>query len=135
MQAALAKNEALIELVRYNDYLGKNKWEWGFGAILITPGSKPEWCRLGSAAEIEKNIKSYQEYTRGERAENSLIDVLHALHAQVWAPIEKLLPAGTTAIAVSPDGELNFVSFATLLGSDEQICRREIFHPLLGKWA
>jgi tetratricopeptide (TPR) repeat protein len=119
VQADLGRNEALIELARYNEYLGKNKWEWRYGAILITPDSKPVWCQLGSAVEIEKNIKLYQECTRGDRDEATLIDVLHALHAQVWTPIEKFLPTGTTTVAVSPDGELNFVSFATLIDSDD----------------
>ncbi len=46
--------------------------------------------------------------------------VLRALHEQVWAPIEKVLPGGVTTIAVSPDGELNFVSFATLVGTEDK---------------
>jgi len=125
VQAALRKDEALIEFVRYNDSLGKNKWEWRYGAILIASGSKPGWCQLASAAEIEKSIRLYQECTRGERDEATLIDVLHALHAQVWAPIEKLLPAGTATVAVSPDGELNFVSFATLIDAEDKfLCEK-----------
>ena len=120
IQAALGKNEALIELARYNDYLGKNKWEWCYGAIVITPGRKPVWCPLGSAVEIEKNIKLYQECAHGEKDEATLISVLHALHAQIWAPIEKVLPAGTTNVAISPDGELNFVSFTTIIDSDNK---------------
>src|SRR4029077_7135849 len=38
----------------------------------------------------------------------------------VWAPIEKALPAGTTMVIVSPDAELSFVSFATLLTPDDR---------------
>jgi len=120
VQAALRKNEALIEFVRYNNSLGKNKWEWRYGAILIASGSKPEWCQLASAAEIEKSIKLYQDCARGERDEGTLIDVLRALNTEVWVPIEKLLPAGTTTVAVSPDGELNFVSFATLIDAQDK---------------
>ena len=49
-----------------------------------------------------------------------LSSVLKALNNQVWAPIEKALPSGTTTVIVSPDGELSFVSFATLLTSDDR---------------
>jgi hypothetical protein len=39
-----------------------------------------------------------------------LSSVLKALNNRVWAPIEKILPAGTTTVIVSPDAELSFVS-------------------------
>jgi tetratricopeptide (TPR) repeat protein len=120
VQSALGKDEALIELARYNDYLGKNKWEWRYGAILIASGSKPEWCQLGSAVEIEKTIRRYQISVRGETDEIALRDTLRQLHTRVWLPIEKALPPGTKRILLSPDGELNFVSFATLLAADEK---------------
>lgn len=120
VQAALGKNEALIEFARYNDYLGKNKWEWCYGAIVISPGRRSVWCPLGSAVEMEKNIKLYQECAHGKKDEATLIGVLHALHAEIWAPIEKVLSAETTNVAISPDGELNFVSFATIVDSDNK---------------
>jgi len=41
-----------------------------------------------------------------------LSSVLKVLNNQVWAPIEKALPAGTTTVIVSPDADLSFVSFA-----------------------
>ena len=36
------------------------------------------------------------------------------------APLEHLLPAGSKRIIISPDGALNFVSFATLLTPEDQ---------------
>jgi CHAT domain-containing protein len=42
------------------------------------------------------------------------------LHGLLWAPIEKDLPAGTNTVILSPDGELNFLSFATLLSADDE---------------
>jgi CHAT domain-containing protein len=49
-----------------------------------------------------------------------LSSVLKALGDQLWGPIEKALPAGTTTVIVSPDAELSFVSFATLLTPDDR---------------
>jgi hypothetical protein len=56
VQAALGQDEALIEL-RYNHYLGKNKFEFRYGAVVIARSGEPKWVPLGSAKEIEKNIQ------------------------------------------------------------------------------
>ena len=75
----------------------------------------PGWIPLGAAAAIEKNVELYRKSVRGETDETTLHSVLRTLHDQVWAPIEKALPEGTKTVILSPDGELNFISFATLL--------------------
>jgi len=120
VQAALRKDETLIELLRYDHYLGKDKFEPHYGAIVIGASGEPSWVPLGGAAEIEKNIQLYQKSVRGKTDEATLSSVLKALNNQVWAPIEKALPAGTTTVIVSPDAELSFVSFATLLTADDR---------------
>ena len=60
------------------------------------------------------------EIRPGQTDEATLAAVLKALHERVWSPIAQALPAGTTSVILSADGELNFVSFATLLGPDNQ---------------
>jgi len=120
VQIALSKQAALIELLRYSHYLGKDKYEPRYGAIVIGASGEPTWVPLGSAADIEKNIGLYQKSVRGKTDEATLSSVLKALNDQVWAPVEKALPAGTTTVIVSPDAELSFVSFATLLTSDDR---------------
>jgi CHAT domain-containing protein len=120
VQGALGKDETLIELLRYDHSLGKNKSEARYGAVLIGASGEPSWVPLGVAAEIEKDIQLYQKAARGKTDEATLGGVLHALHAQVWAPIEKALPSGTKTIIVSPDAELSFVSFATMVGPDDK---------------
>ena len=52
---------------------------------------------------------------------------MQALNAQIWAPIEKVLPTETKKVILSPDRQLNFVSFATLLGTDK---RSLMFHAI-----
>jgi CHAT domain-containing protein/Tfp pilus assembly protein PilF len=120
VKGALGKDEALIELLRYDHDLGKNKFEARYGAVVIAPRGEPKWIPLGRATEIEKNIAIYQKSARGKTDEATLNTVLHALHTQVWALIEKALPSGTKTIIVSPDAALNFVSFATLVGPDDK---------------
>jgi len=120
VKAVLGANETLVELLRYDHYLGKNESEARYGVIIIAQNGDPTWAPLGSATEIEKNIAIYQKSARGETDEATLNNVLHALHAEVWAPIERALPSGTKSIIVSPDAALSFVSFATLVGTDDK---------------
>jgi CHAT domain-containing protein len=46
--------------------------------------------------------------------------VLQALDKEIWEPIEKALSPETKTVIISPDSQLSFVSFATLVGSDNK---------------
>jgi CHAT domain-containing protein len=107
----------LIELLRYSHYLGKREFENRYGAVVISPSEEPKWVPLGAAAELEKDVKLYQKSVRRETDEDkaTLGNILKALQQRVWAPMEKALPEDSTTVIMSPDGELSFVSFATLL--------------------
>ena len=120
VQSALPKEAALIELLRYSHYLGKDKYEPRYGAIVIGAKGEPGWVPLGGAADIEKNVALYQKSVRGKTDEATLSMILKKLQDQLWVPMEKALPAGTTTVIVSPDAELSFVSFATLLTPDDR---------------
>ena len=120
VQSVLPKQGVLIELLRYTHYLGKGKFEKRYGGVVLSASGEPKWVPLGVAAEIEKDIALYQKAVRGKTDEVTLGDVLKALEERVWAPIEKALPADSTTVIVSPDGELSFVSFATLLTPDDR---------------
>ena len=120
IQGALVSEQVLVELLRYRHYLGKNKWETRYGALLIAAEGEPKWIPLGAAPAIENKVQLYRKSVGGNTDETTLHCVLQSLHGKVWAPIEKALPAGTKTVILSPDGELNFVSFATLLGADDE---------------
>jgi CHAT domain-containing protein/Tfp pilus assembly protein PilF len=120
VQAGLEKDQVLIEVIRYNHYLGKNKSEPRYGAVVIAATGQPKWVPLGDATEIEKAIALYQKSARGKTDEPTLRNALQTLYAQIWSPIGKALPNGTKRVTLSPDSQLNFVSFATLLGADDK---------------
>jgi tetratricopeptide (TPR) repeat protein len=120
VQTALGKDEALIELLRYRHYLGKSQLETRYGAVVIPSSGEPKWVPLGAASDIEKTIRLYQRSARGQTDQTTLGKTLHSLHTQVWQPIEVTLPAETKTIIISPDAELSFVSFATLVGPDDK---------------
>ena len=120
VQSVLPKQAVLIELLRYHHYLGKEKFEKRYGAVVISGSGEPKWVPLGVAAEIERDVKLYQKSVRGKTDEEALGNVLKSLEERVWVPIEKALPAETKTVIISPDGELSFVSFATLLTPDNR---------------
>ena len=45
--------------------------------------------------------------------------VLEKLYDEVWEPVEQAFPVHTNRVIVSPDGQLNFLSFATLLDPEK----------------
>jgi CHAT domain-containing protein len=100
--------------------LSKKKWETRYGALVIASKDEPSWIPLGAAPAIEKNAELYRKSVRGDTDETMLRLVLRTLHDQVWAPIKNALPAGAKTIILSPDGELNFISFATLLTAADE---------------
>ena len=53
-------------------------------------------------------------------SETQLTEILQALYQQIWAPVDAALPPGTRTVILSPDAELNFVSFATMLTPEDQ---------------
>ena len=137
VQGSLAADQVLVELLRYRHYIGKNKFEDRYGALVIGAKNEPKWIPLGAAAEIEKtveiyrksvrygyvaprNVEAYRESERVNTDESTLHAVLRSLQDQLWVPIEKALPAGGKTIILSPDGALNFISFATLLNAKDE---------------
>ena len=120
VQAAIPNDAVLVEYVRYGHYLGKSKGESRYAAVLLSPGSSPHWFTLGSAKEIEAALRRYQVLVRTSSAEDELEALLQKLYDEVWEPIQRALPDGVKTVIISPDGQLNFLSFATLLDGDKR---------------
>jgi tetratricopeptide (TPR) repeat protein len=120
VQVVIPKDEALIEYLRYWHYLGRRKYEQRYGAIVLFSKGAPLWIPLGKANEIEPLVQRYATLVRSSPQEEELSANLQALYEALWAPIGQALPSQTKKVTISPDGELNFISFATLLTKDNQ---------------
>ncbi|OQY98180.1 MAG: hypothetical protein B6D35_12695, partial [Candidatus Brocadia sp. UTAMX2] len=120
VQKAIPEHAVMLEFLHYDHYLGKNTWEGRYGAVIIPPTGEPRWVILGKAQDIDKMIGLYQRQVRNKTDEKFFAALLGSLYRQVWAPVEPSLPEGTRDIIISPDGALNFISFATLLTPDDQ---------------
>lgn len=127
VQRALPRESSLVEFVQYSRYGGNNRWETNYGAVVIPPTGPPAWVALGLSKPIDAAIGLYKARVRGleparavrlqtAAAPTSPAEaVLRDLYLRLWAPVEKSLPAGTRLVILSPDSQLSFVSFATLV--------------------
>jgi CHAT domain-containing protein len=122
--AAIPARTALIEFVRYKD-LDKNNGKESYGALILSRSDTARWIPLGSADHIEKSVKLYRHSVRNLDASQMLCNALDELYRGLWTPLIPALPAGTERIIISPDGELNFVSFATLLTPERRFVGEE----------
>jgi tetratricopeptide (TPR) repeat protein len=121
VQTAIPTNGALIEYLRYPHYLGRAKFEPHYGAIVLLAKGKPRWIPIGKAEEIEKSVMRYRSQVADqETTDVTLRETLRALFDQVWAAVQQVLPVNTRTVIISPDAQLNFVSFATLLSPKDQ---------------
>jgi tetratricopeptide (TPR) repeat protein len=118
VQGALPQDAVLVEYVRYFHYLGKSKYELRYAAVVLSADAPPRWVTLGGAKEIEPILKRCQRLVR-KASDEELAAILHKVYTEVWEPVEQAFPAGATRVIVSPDGQLNFLAFATLLDPHE----------------
>jgi len=118
VQQAIPSNAVLVEFIYYNHYIGHFKAEARYGAVVFSASGAPAWVCLGSADEINKAENDYQ-MALAANEQGQLLRAIHKLYKKVWQPVEALFPPGTKITIVSPDGTLNFVSFATLLAGDD----------------
>jgi tetratricopeptide (TPR) repeat protein len=120
VQAAIPRDGALIEYLRYWHYLMRAKLEQRYGAIVLLSKGAPIWIPLGKAREIDQSVQQYETLVRGSAQDDELSANLRALFEAVWDPIGRALPSQIKRIIISPDAQLNFVSFATLLDREKQ---------------
>ncbi|HEV2987538.1 MAG TPA: CHAT domain-containing protein [Candidatus Angelobacter sp.] len=123
VQACLPTDAALIEYFLYWRYLGKSKFEPAYGALVLLPKGEPCWIPLDNAGKINKLVSRYSRLRRlngSEAGEGDVSKNLRCLYDAIWAAVSPHLSGDTKQLIVSPDGQLNFISVATLLTPDDR---------------
>lgn len=122
VRAALPPGSVLIDFIRYAHDLGHDEaTEDRYGAVVLARDLAPRWVALGPAANLDEQMRRYGEAVRGRIADPlALEELLGGLYRTVWKPLEEALPKSVEQVFVSPDGELNLLSFATLLTPDDR---------------
>src|SRR5271165_6370726 len=120
VQTTIPNEGVLIEYLRYEHYLGKGKWEARYGAIVLSADTSPRWITLGGAKKIEAALNRYDDLVRSARDDDEMAAILQKLYQEFWEPIAQAFPTNVDRVIISPDGQLNFLSFATLLDGDKR---------------
>ena len=115
---AVPAGGALIEFIRYRDYTAPGRFTSRYGGLILKRGESPVFVPLDAAEKIEAGMDVYAKAVRTEVPDEEMVRFLKALSASVWDPLLPHLPAPGAPLILSPDGALNFLSFATLLGKD-----------------
>jgi CHAT domain-containing protein/Tfp pilus assembly protein PilF len=120
VREAIPDDAALVEYVVYHRYTGRLNSELAYGAVVLTRQGPPRWIPLGLAAEIDGQVRLYQKYLQRRVHETVLAQVLRGLDQALAEPVLSVLPSEVHRLIISPDGSLNFVSFATLLDARDR---------------
>jgi tetratricopeptide (TPR) repeat protein len=129
VQGVIPKDAVLVEYTKYSQYLGNSRFQPHYGAVVLSPEAPPRWVKLGSSEGIESVLQSCKRLVRQSAHPESreLQSELRTLYKEVWEPVEHLFPANVNRVIVSPDGELNFLSFATLLDPENNFVAEKYF--------
>jgi CHAT domain-containing protein/Flp pilus assembly protein TadD len=126
--AALPPDTALIEYYRYRRYLSRDESAPAYGAIVLLRDHDPIVLDLVLTKDIEPLITRYLNLLKSESDSNDSIlsDVLRKLDQQIWEPVESVLPANIRRVLISPDDQISFLSFATLLDSKQRLLAEKL---------
>jgi CHAT domain-containing protein/tetratricopeptide (TPR) repeat protein len=120
---AIPPGAALIELVSYRPFFVRNARGRAFGApryaayVLGQTGIVAS-VDLGEAAVVEREIQRFRTALSNPNASN-VREVARALHAAIIKPLAPSL-RNTKHLVISPDGALNLIPFAALVGEDDK---------------
>ena len=115
--AKLGESSALIDLFQFQDPKLKGEDAQCLGAIIMAANNKLEFVRIDGAKVIRQSIESLRQgIANGDAA--CVKEETELLSEKLWRPIAQKIPEGTNRLLISPDGELNFLSFAALLGEN-----------------
>jgi CHAT domain-containing protein/Flp pilus assembly protein TadD len=126
--AALPSDTALIEYYRYRRYLSKEESAPAYGAIVFLRDHDPIVMELVTTKDIGPLITRYLDLLKSDSDSNDniLSEVLRNLDQRIWEPVESVLPANIRRVLISPDDQISFLSFATLLDSEQRLLAEKL---------
>jgi CHAT domain-containing protein len=114
---ALANGSTLLDLIQFDDPKLKGEEAKCYGAVITGADGTPAFVRIDGGAEIDRAVDAL-------RVAINQCDVKETetqtkfLSEKLWQPIVAKIPEGTKQLILCPDANLNFLSFAALLGGD-----------------
>lgn len=113
---ALINDAVLIDFIQFTDPKLKSDEAASYGAAILTKDGRSVFVRF-DAVVIDHSIQAMRAaLVNGDEA--VLTTNLKTLTENLWQPIASKLPNDTKTLIISPDGLLNFLSFAALEDAD-----------------
>ncbi|MEM6279278.1 MAG: CHAT domain-containing tetratricopeptide repeat protein, partial [Verrucomicrobiota bacterium] len=130
VQSRLGKDEVLVEFCLYGEFLGLNRVQKNYAAVVVPATGQPELIPLGTAEEVEQSLETLLEALSNEQTAqlgsspearqrifgNIELGAILA-YGKIWKPLVPAL-SNYKRVFVSPDGILHFVPFAALLDAE-----------------
>jgi tetratricopeptide (TPR) repeat protein len=120
LASQLPAKSVLAEFVRIHDY------DWSHGswagtqrylAFVLKPDQRLDLVDLGDADALDARLTELLHRLIQPRFSRAQTEAAGELYRRVWQPVAKVAGDLSRAV-VSPDGALNFVPFAALMGAD-----------------
>lgn len=109
VRAKLEKGEVLLEFFYYQDL----QLQLCCAVVVLSP-QKATLVKLGPVDALERRLRVLSRQLKRGILSSAILEDVYRL---VWSPLSEALPEAHR-IFISPAGELNFLSFATLLTPD-----------------
>ncbi len=111
--AGLTEGEMLLEFIQFHDPKTKGDAGRSYGVLLLARDGETKYLRIDDATRIDSAIQASRDaMSRGD--EKKMVENQNILFEKLWEPLSKNLPNGVKKIYIGADGQLNFLSFATL---------------------
>lgn len=97
-----------------------------YAAVVLTPDGRARVYSLGPAEEIDSLVEAYQRHLKsiaesgrmpGRAQKSEYAMIARALYTRLWKPIAPIVES-YEQVFVAPDGQLNRLSFGTLIEDD-----------------
>jgi CHAT domain-containing protein/tetratricopeptide (TPR) repeat protein len=122
VRAALPDHAALVEWTAYQPFnprarfAGERLGAFRYAACVLPKRSAPACIDLGDVRTVDADVQTFLAALR-RPGSTDVAALARALDARVMAPVRALL-GGAHRVFLSPDGALNLVPFAALIGED-----------------
>lgn len=119
ISSAMAPGMVLLDFMQFEDPKLPKGDQKCYGVVLTSPQGETKFVRIEGASIIDRALNLQRAAIASGDAGSFEIN-LKVLTEKLWAPIAKELPSDAAKLVISPDGRLNFLSFATLVNSSGQ---------------
>jgi len=128
VQKALSEKDAILDFIKFGRVMEGGRWRPSYGVAIIRSDSEPAFVILESAETLEPLVEEYRRlaggWEHGDEVDRGLQATLEDLYIKVIQPVMPKLD-GVQRLFISPDAQLHFLNFTTLLDEEGRFLAEE----------